>query len=119
MMGRLACPADHQQIDGEVKAILTSEEVKTHFLNNAMEIDYRDPNEFAAFIGARSSAGRVWCARPISAWSPEVSSARASAAIHRQGGMNTETHSQLARFVWHPQADRRPVHAAHTRVNSR
>ena len=34
----------------EVKAILTSDDVKKHFLNNGMEIDYRDPNEFAVFI---------------------------------------------------------------------
>ena len=34
----------------EVKAILNSDEVKKFFLNNAMEIDYRDPNEFAVFI---------------------------------------------------------------------
>ena len=34
----------------EVKAILTSDDVKKHFLNNAMEIDYRDPKEFAVFI---------------------------------------------------------------------
>jgi tripartite-type tricarboxylate transporter receptor subunit TctC len=34
----------------EVKSILASDEVKTHFLNNAMEIDYRDPQQFAVFI---------------------------------------------------------------------
>jgi tripartite-type tricarboxylate transporter receptor subunit TctC len=34
----------------EVKAILNSDDVKKIFLSNAMEIDYRDPNEFAVFI---------------------------------------------------------------------
>ncbi len=34
----------------EVKTIVSSEDVKTHFLNNAMEIDYRDPQDFAVFI---------------------------------------------------------------------
>jgi tripartite-type tricarboxylate transporter receptor subunit TctC len=43
-------PAITARLTREVKAILTSPEVKTHFLNNAMEIDYRDPQEFAAFI---------------------------------------------------------------------
>jgi putative tricarboxylic transport membrane protein len=43
-------PAVTARLTREVKAILTSDEVKTHFLNNAMEIDYRDPQEFAAFI---------------------------------------------------------------------
>ena len=34
----------------EVKAILNSDDVKKLFLSNAMEIDYRDPKEFAVFI---------------------------------------------------------------------
>ncbi len=33
-----------------MKAILASDDVKKHFLNNAMEINYRDQNEFAVFI---------------------------------------------------------------------
>jgi tripartite-type tricarboxylate transporter receptor subunit TctC len=45
-------PAITARLTREVKAILNSNEVKTHFLNNAMEIDYRDPQEFAAFIAA-------------------------------------------------------------------
>ena len=45
-------PATTARLTREVKAILTSDEVKTHFLNNAMEIDYRDPQEFAAFIAS-------------------------------------------------------------------
>ena len=45
-------PAITARLTREVKAILTSDEVKTHFLNNAMETDYRDPQEFAAFIAA-------------------------------------------------------------------
>ena len=45
-------PAITSRLTREVKAILTSNEVKTHFLNNAMEIDYRDPQEFAAFIAS-------------------------------------------------------------------
>ena len=45
-------PAVTAKLTREVKAILTSDEVKTHFLNNAMEIDYRDPQEFAAFIAS-------------------------------------------------------------------
>jgi tripartite-type tricarboxylate transporter receptor subunit TctC len=43
-------PAITARLTREVKAILTSNDVKTHFLNNAMEIDYRDPQEFAVFI---------------------------------------------------------------------
>ena len=45
-------PAVTARLTREVKTILTSDEVKTHFLNNAMEIDYRDPQEFAAFIAS-------------------------------------------------------------------
>jgi tripartite-type tricarboxylate transporter receptor subunit TctC len=52
MMGPAGMPpAITARLTREVKAILTSDEVKTHFLNNAMEIDYRDPKEFAVFIG--------------------------------------------------------------------
>jgi tripartite-type tricarboxylate transporter receptor subunit TctC len=39
-----------QRLASEVKTIVSMDEVKTHFLNNAMEIDYRDPKEFAVFI---------------------------------------------------------------------
>jgi tripartite-type tricarboxylate transporter receptor subunit TctC len=52
MMGPAGMPpAITARLTREVKTILTSNEVKTHFLNNAMEIDYRDPQEFAVFIG--------------------------------------------------------------------
>ena len=51
MMGPAGIPAPIQaKLTREVKAILESPEVKTHFLNNAMEIDYRDPQQFAVFI---------------------------------------------------------------------
>lgn len=51
LMGPAGMPAPvTSKLNSEVKAILTSDEVKTHFLNNAMEIDYRDPKQFAAFI---------------------------------------------------------------------
>ena len=43
-------PAIVARLTREVKTILTSEDVKTHFANNAMDIDYRDPKEFAVFI---------------------------------------------------------------------
>ena len=52
MMGPAGMPAPIvARLTREVKTILSSDEVKTHFLNNAMEIDYRDPKEFALFIG--------------------------------------------------------------------
>jgi tripartite-type tricarboxylate transporter receptor subunit TctC len=43
-------PAITERLTREVKTILTSDEVRTHFQKNAMEIDYRPPKEFAAFI---------------------------------------------------------------------
>lgn len=43
-------PAITNRLTREVKAILSSDDVKTHFANNAMDIDYRDPKEFAVFI---------------------------------------------------------------------
>jgi tripartite-type tricarboxylate transporter receptor subunit TctC len=50
-MGPAGMPAPLvARLTGEMKAILTSDEVKTHFLNSAMEIDYRDPKQFAVFI---------------------------------------------------------------------
>ena len=52
LMGPAGIPAPiTKRLTQEIKAILTSDEVKTHFLNNAMEIDYRDPQQFAVFIG--------------------------------------------------------------------
>lgn len=52
LMGPAGLPAPiTARLTREVKAILTSDEVKTHFMNNAMEIDYRDPKQFAVFIG--------------------------------------------------------------------
>jgi tripartite-type tricarboxylate transporter receptor subunit TctC len=51
LMGPAGIPAPIQaRLTREIKAILTSDDVKTHFLNNAMEIDYRDPQQFAVFI---------------------------------------------------------------------
>jgi len=53
LMGPAGMPAAvTSRLNREVKAILTSDEVKKHFLNNAMEIDYRDPQQFAVFIAA-------------------------------------------------------------------
>jgi tripartite-type tricarboxylate transporter receptor subunit TctC len=43
-------PAITSRLTREVKTILLSEDVKTHFANNAMDIDYRDPKDFAVFI---------------------------------------------------------------------
>lgn len=43
-------PSITARLTREVKTILTSAEVKTHFANSAMDIDYRDPKEFAVFI---------------------------------------------------------------------
>ena len=43
-------PSITARLTREVKTILTSAEVKTHFANNAMDIDYRDPKEFAVFM---------------------------------------------------------------------
>jgi tripartite-type tricarboxylate transporter receptor subunit TctC len=34
----------------EIRTIVTSDEVKMHFLKNGMEVDHKDPAEFAAFI---------------------------------------------------------------------
>ena len=51
LMGPAGMPAAITgRLTREVKAILTSDEVRTHFANNAMDIDYRDPKEFAVFI---------------------------------------------------------------------
>ena len=51
LMGPAGMPAAvTAKLTQEIKTILASNEVKTHFLNNAMETDYRDPQQFAAFI---------------------------------------------------------------------
>jgi tripartite-type tricarboxylate transporter receptor subunit TctC len=51
MMGPAGIPAPiAARLTREVKTILSSDEVRTHFLNNAMEIDFRDPQDFAVFI---------------------------------------------------------------------
>lgn len=51
LLGPAGLPAPiTARLTREIKAILTSDEVKTHFLNNAMEIDYRDPPQFKVFI---------------------------------------------------------------------
>lgn len=53
LLGPAGLPAPiTRKLTLEVKTILTSDEVRTHFLNNAMEIDYRDPQQFAVFITA-------------------------------------------------------------------
>ena len=53
LLGPAGLPAPiTRKLTFEVKSILTSDEVRTHFLNNAMEIDYRDPQQFAVFIAA-------------------------------------------------------------------
>lgn len=53
LLGPAGLPAPiTRKLTLEVKSILTSDDVKTHFLNNAMEIDYRDPQQFAVFITA-------------------------------------------------------------------
>jgi tripartite-type tricarboxylate transporter receptor subunit TctC len=51
LMGPAGMPAPiTARLTREIRTILTSEEVKKHFLNNAMEIAYRDPQQFAVFI---------------------------------------------------------------------
>jgi len=51
LMGPAGLPAPvMRKLTQEVKTVLLSEEVKTHFLNNAMEVDYRDPQQFSVFI---------------------------------------------------------------------
>jgi len=51
LLGPAGLPAPiTARLTREIKAIVTSDEVKTHFLNNAMEIDYRDPQQFSVFI---------------------------------------------------------------------
>lgn len=51
IMGPAGIPAPIMaRLTREVKTIVSSEEVKTLFLNNAMEIDYRDPQQFSVFI---------------------------------------------------------------------
>jgi tripartite-type tricarboxylate transporter receptor subunit TctC len=51
LMGPARLPAPiTERLTREIRAILTSDDVKTHFLNNAMEIDYRDPQQFGVFI---------------------------------------------------------------------
>jgi len=39
-----------RRLTREVRAILESEEVRTHFQVNGMEVDYRDPSAFASYI---------------------------------------------------------------------
>jgi len=39
-----------QRLTGEVRAILAADEVKSHFTNNGMEVDYRGPRDFATYI---------------------------------------------------------------------
>lgn len=51
LMGPAGIPAAITgRLTREVKAILDSDQVKTHFQNNAMDVDYRDPAEFRLFI---------------------------------------------------------------------
>ncbi len=39
-----------ERLTREIKTILTSDDVKTHFLKDGMEVDHKGPAEFAAFI---------------------------------------------------------------------
>ncbi|MCC7485739.1 MAG: tripartite tricarboxylate transporter substrate binding protein [Burkholderiales bacterium] len=51
IMGPAGMPAAIQaRLAQEVKAIVTSDEVRSHFAKNAMDVDYRDPREFAVYI---------------------------------------------------------------------
>ena len=51
LMGPAGMPAPvTARLVREVKSILDTDEVKTFFRNAAMEIDYRDPQQFAVFI---------------------------------------------------------------------
>ena len=51
LIGPAGMPAQiTARLTREVKAILNADDVKKLFLSNAMEIDYRDPKEFAVFI---------------------------------------------------------------------
>ena len=51
LMGPAGMPAPvTARLTKEIRTILTSDEVRTHFLNNAMEVAYRDPQQFAVFI---------------------------------------------------------------------
>ena len=51
LMGPAGMPAPvTARLTREIKTILTSDDVARHFLNSAMEIDYRDPQQFAQFI---------------------------------------------------------------------
>jgi len=51
LMGPSGMPAPiTARLTREIRTILTSEEVKTHFANNGMDIDFRDPQQFSVFI---------------------------------------------------------------------
>lgn len=51
LMGPAGMPAPiTARLTREVKTLLNSDEVKKIFVSNAMDIDYRDPKEFAVFI---------------------------------------------------------------------
>jgi tripartite-type tricarboxylate transporter receptor subunit TctC len=51
LMGPAGMPAPvTARLVREIKSILGTDEVKTFFRNAAMEIDYRDPQQFAVFI---------------------------------------------------------------------
>jgi tripartite-type tricarboxylate transporter receptor subunit TctC len=57
LMGPAGIPAPiTARLTQEIKAILTADDVKKHFFNSAMEVDYRDPKQFAVFI--REEIGR-------------------------------------------------------------
>jgi len=67
LMGPAGIPAPvSARLTREIKAILSSDEVRTHFLNNAMEIDYRDPQQFAVFIGEEIKRWSVLVRKDIS-----------------------------------------------------
>jgi tripartite-type tricarboxylate transporter receptor subunit TctC len=51
LVGPASLPAPIvQRLTGEVRAILAADEVKSHFTNNGMEVDYRGPRDFATYI---------------------------------------------------------------------
>jgi tripartite-type tricarboxylate transporter receptor subunit TctC len=51
LMGPAGMPATIvNRLTGEVKAIMSAEDTKAYFLNNGMEVAYRDPRQFTSFI---------------------------------------------------------------------
>ncbi len=51
LMGPAGMPAAiTTRLTQEIRSILSADDVKKHFFNNAMEVAYRDPKQFAVFI---------------------------------------------------------------------